>query len=194
MARPREFDRRKALREAMETFWDHGYEHASTARLEQRMQIGRSSFYASFGSKDELYAEAMDLYIDDFRRRVLDRLQTEGPALEGLERFFQGVADRGRPGAERLRFCMVVRASLSTTDHPVRIKKRIAQFISELDDAFYGVLRRAREEGTLRAGTQLREAARYLTTTFQAMNVAAHAGRSRRELREIVARALDTLR
>ena len=37
---------------------------------------------------------------------------------------------------------------------------------------------------------QLKNPARFLTTTFQGLNVAALAGRSPRELREIVRRAL----
>ena len=60
MARPREFDRTKALHQAVEAFWEMGYEGTSTATLVERLGIGRSSLYAAFGSKDELYAEAMD--------------------------------------------------------------------------------------------------------------------------------------
>lgn len=49
-----EFDRSEALRQAMETFWDLGYEGASTAVLVDRLGIARSSLYAAFGSKDGL--------------------------------------------------------------------------------------------------------------------------------------------
>lgn len=194
MARPREFDRKQALQKAMEAFWEHGYERTSASLLEESMGIGRSSLYATFGSKDELYAESMDVYVADFRSRVIDKLHAEGPPTRILEDFFRSIADRGRPGGERLRFCMVVRASISSAEQPDRIKTRIADFIDELDAAFYGLLQRARQQGVLRPGTDLRDAARYLTTTLQALNVAAHAGRSRRELRQIARRALSTLR
>ncbi len=194
MARPREFDREKALRQAMEAFWEHGYERTSAALLEESMGIGRSSLYATFGSKDELYAESMDVYAADFRGRVIDKLRAKGPPTRILERFFRSVADRGHPGGERLRFCMVVRASISIAEQPDRIKTRIAAFIDELDAAFYSLLQRARQEGALGPGTDLRDTARYLTTTLQALNVAAHAGRSSRELRQMARRALSTLR
>jgi len=177
----------------METFWDLGYERASTALLEQRMDIGRSSLYATFGSKDRLFAEAMDVYVADFRCRVIERLDADGPALAVLERFLLEVAERGAPGGDRLRFCMVLRASVSGPDQPKPIRERIERFVAELDDAFHRLLVRARDEGTLPGSTQLRETARYLTTIFQSLNVAAHAGRSRRELREIVRRALRSL-
>ena len=113
--------------------------------------------------------------------------------MKVLERFLLGVADRGDPGGERLRCCMVVRASVSGTEHPPEIERRITAAVAELDDAFHDLLKRARDEGTLRKGGKLRDSARFLTTTFQALNVAAHAGRSKRELREVVRRALATL-
>lgn len=177
----------------METFWEHGYDRTSTALLEERMKIGRSSLYATFGTKDELFAEAIDAYADNFRRRVIAKLGAQGPAVKILQDFFLSVADRGEPGGERLRFCLMLRTSLSIADQPPEIRTKITRFIAELDDAFHALLERAKDEGTLAAGTHLREVARFLTSTLQALNVAAHAGRSRRELREIARRALSTL-
>lgn len=177
----------------MEAFWELGYEATSTADLEQRMGIGRSSFYAAFGSKDALYAEAMDTYIRDLRVRVIERLRAEGPALQVLEDFFLGIAKRGVPNGEPLRCCMVVRASVSGGKQTPEIRARIDKAIGELDDAFHDLLRRARREGALGETCKLRDTARFLTTTFQALNVAALAGRSRRELREIIRNALATL-
>ncbi len=193
MARPREFDREKALLQATEAFWELGYEGTSTATLVARLGIGRSSLYAAFGSKDELYAEAMDGYIRELRVRVIGKLRADGPAMDVLETFFLGVAERGAPNGEPLRCCMIVRATLSGNNQSPEIKVRIKKSIGEMDDAFYSVLQRARSEGTLGNGTKLRDSARFLTTTFQALNVAALAGRSRRELRQIIRKALVTL-
>ena len=176
----------------METFWDLGYEGASTAVLVERLGIARSSLYAAFGSKDGLYAEAMDLYIQNLRARVIGRLRAEGPAVEVLRRFFRQVADRGSPDGERLRCCMVVRAILAGPDQPPEIRRRTSLVIDELDDAFHALLRRARDENSLAQGVGLRDAARFLTTIFYAVNVAALAGRNHRELGEIIRRALIT--
>jgi len=178
----------------METFWDLGYEATSTAVLEQRMGIGRSSLYAAFGSKDALYAEALDSYIRDLRERVVGKLRAEGPAMQVLENFFLDVAERGSPKGQALRCCMIVRASVSGADQPAEIRARTRRAIAELDDAFRELLQRARDEGSLDPGAGLRDSARFLTTTFQALNVAALAGRNRRELREIIRTALATLK
>jgi AcrR family transcriptional regulator len=53
--RPRSFDRQEALRRAMNVFWALGYEGTTLVDLLEAMEnITPTSFYAAFGSKEEL--------------------------------------------------------------------------------------------------------------------------------------------
>ena len=61
--RPREFDRQKALRRAMELFWAQGYEGTMLTDLQNVMGgIAAPSFYAAFGSKEALFKESVEFY------------------------------------------------------------------------------------------------------------------------------------
>ena len=60
--RPLTFDRNQALRKAVELFWERGYEGTSLKDLSEAMGIASASIYAAFGSKEELFREAMHLY------------------------------------------------------------------------------------------------------------------------------------
>ena len=62
--RPAVFDRDVALREAMNLFWERGYEGTSFDDLIAAMGISASSFYNSFGSKEALYCEATRSYLE----------------------------------------------------------------------------------------------------------------------------------
>src|ERR1700721_991383 len=62
MARPKEFDRDRALKKAMDVFWQQGYEATSTDDLVRAIGIGRQSMYDTFGDKHQLYVEALRLY------------------------------------------------------------------------------------------------------------------------------------
>src|SRR5579863_5602053 len=62
MGRPREFSEATALDAAMRVFWEKGYEGASLDDLTQAMGINRSSLYASFGDKEELFNRVIARY------------------------------------------------------------------------------------------------------------------------------------
>src|ERR1700692_3752544 len=60
--RPREFDRDQGLEKAMQIFWSLGYDATSMADLRVGLGIMQASLYAAFGSKEQLFREAVDLY------------------------------------------------------------------------------------------------------------------------------------
>ncbi len=63
MARPREFDRTTALRQAMDVFWENGgFDRTSVSQLTAAMGISSPSLYGAFGGKRELYDEVVEAY------------------------------------------------------------------------------------------------------------------------------------
>ena len=56
--RPKAFDRTAAVQQAMELFWDRGYEGTTFDDLIGAMKLSPSSFYREFGSKERLYRES----------------------------------------------------------------------------------------------------------------------------------------
>ena len=60
--RPRLFDREAALSQAMLLFWRKGFSATSLTDLTSAMGISPPSLYAAFGSKENLYAEALNYY------------------------------------------------------------------------------------------------------------------------------------
>lgn len=70
MGRPRTFDRQAAVEQAMFLFWQQGYESTSLSQLKAALGGGISapSFYAAFGSKEALFREAAQCYLDTYAR------------------------------------------------------------------------------------------------------------------------------
>ncbi|CAI8925884.1 TetR/AcrR family transcriptional regulator [Pseudomonas serboccidentalis] len=68
MGRPRAFDRDDAVDQAMQLFWQHGYDSTSLALLKAELGGGISapSFYAAFGSKEALFDECVQRYLATF--------------------------------------------------------------------------------------------------------------------------------
>jgi AcrR family transcriptional regulator len=76
--RPSTFDRPAVLREAMKLFWENGYEGTSFEDLISKMSISPSSFYNAFGSKERLYREATECFMDDAQKWIQGALSKEG--------------------------------------------------------------------------------------------------------------------
>src|SRR5690606_26257896 len=79
--RPRSFDREEALRAALRVFRERGYEGTSVAELQDALGISPPSLYAAFGSKEELFREAVELYRGRIRAAA-ERAVAEAPTAK----------------------------------------------------------------------------------------------------------------
>lgn len=92
MGRPRQFDRDAALTKAMHLFWQNGFEATSLSLLKTELGISAPSFYAAFGSKEALFQEAVELYLNS-HGVVMDCLwNTALPARAAIELALRGSA------------------------------------------------------------------------------------------------------
>jgi AcrR family transcriptional regulator len=66
--RPQAFDREAALDCALRLFWTQGFEGTSISDLTEALDINPPSLYAAFGSKEELFREALGKARDSSRR------------------------------------------------------------------------------------------------------------------------------
>lgn len=72
--RQREFNTHNALTNAMEVFWLKGYKGVSLDDLCTTMEIGKISFYATFGGKYELFIKLLNkIAIELLLAGVVDR-------------------------------------------------------------------------------------------------------------------------
>ncbi|TBU90581.1 TetR/AcrR family transcriptional regulator [Phytopseudomonas dryadis] len=87
MGRPRTFDRDAAVVQAMHLFWEHGYESTSLSQLKAGIGGGISapSFYAAFGSKEALFKEALQHYLNTYGRVTESLFDTALPPRDAIE-------------------------------------------------------------------------------------------------------------
>ncbi len=183
MGRPRSFDTDKALDEAMEVFWRHGYDGASLAMLTKAMGIKPPSLYAAFGSKEGLLKAALDRYAQ--RRSEHMRFVLAGEtARDVAERFLSSIAESHTDPANPPG-CLLVQGGLAcgagSENIPFELASRRAQGEMELRERFI----RARQDGDLPADSDPVALARFLSTVASGMGVLASSGADREALREV---------
>jgi AcrR family transcriptional regulator len=94
MGRPRRFDRDEAITQAMHLFWEHGYDSTSLTQLKVGIGGGISapSFYAAFGSKETLFGEVMDRYLNTHGRVTDPLFDPDLPPRDAIELTLRGSA------------------------------------------------------------------------------------------------------
>ena len=141
MARPPGFDRTHALEAAMKLFWSRGYTTTSLADLLNAMEIARSSFYASFGTKRSLFIECLELFGD----RTLAIVESDAkklPAAALPRAFFQATALGVSPRRAQ-QGCLLVNTVLELADIDPPLNQLAVQKLDAIEDAFATAFRRA---------------------------------------------------
>lgn len=82
--RPTSFSRDEAIERAMHLFWRDGYLAVTTRDLAAAMNIQRSSFYNSFGSKGAVFEEALQTYSRQAPDAALDNIREGQPVLPAM--------------------------------------------------------------------------------------------------------------
>lgn len=183
--RPRSFDRTAALRRAMEVFWKHGYEGASLNDLVRAMGINPTSLYAAFGSKEELFRQAVQLYDETDGAATNHALREAATAREAVELMLRANADRyvlpEKPGG-----CMLVLAATNCTPKNEGVRRYLAGWRRDTVAAIRQRLERGIAEGDVPPGTDAATVASFYGTVLHGLSVEARDGASRETLRKVV--------
>lgn len=178
---PRTFNREEAIDIAMRLFWRHGYEGVSLNDLTTAIGIAPPSLYAAFGSKAQLYREALDRYAGIPGALFnLNAASTLDEVVEAILR--QGADAVTDPEGER--GCMVSSGMLQCAEEHAPL----ALAVSKRRDAMRDTI--AEALGRWLAPDRSKSLARFLVVVLQGMSVQARDGATRAELDEVIREAL----
>ena len=191
MGRPREFDTREALDQAMQVFWARGYEATSLTDLTKAMGISRSSFYETFGGKRELYLSALGHYDETRVSRVVRRLEGEGTVKERIASVLNDVIDTTVEEGRRSG-CFLCNAAVEVAPHDAGLAARVADGLNRMEAAYHRALLEARKRGEIANGRDPRALARFLVSSVNGLQVTAKVQPDRERLEE-VARTIQSV-
>lgn len=184
--RPRAFDRAAALAQATRLFWRKGYAATSIADLTEAMGIGSPSLYAAFGSKEALYAEALDHYQQQYEALVWANFNAAPTARAAVAAYLadSAAALAGRCGSEDPRGCMVTLSAVGGEGQEClgeQVRAARALGLRRMEER----LARAVAAGEISASVDVPGLARLLLAVQGGMSLQARDGASRAELEAI---------
>jgi AcrR family transcriptional regulator len=189
--RPREFDREAALAAATRLFWIKGYEATSITELTDAMGIGTKSLYAAFGSKDALYAEALQYYYTTYEGLVWTRFRAASTAKEAALAFLEDSAIAMTGGdCDLPHGCMATLATVGSEGH-----SELGELMRATRAGGFDILKarfdRAKSDGDLEPSADTTRLARFVQIVQSGMAIRARDGAARAELHAAAGMALS---
>ena len=189
--RPRAFDREAALEQATRLFWRKGYAATSISDLTKAMGIGSPSLYAAFGSKEQLYREALDYYGTRYEAAAWGNFRSAPTAREAIAAYLMDSAIEltAASGPGDPRGCMVTMLAVGSEGQEAlgecvrtaredglrRIEQRLARGV---------------EDGELSADVDIAGLARFFVAVQNGMSIQARDGAGRADLEAVARNAM----
>jgi TetR/AcrR family transcriptional repressor of nem operon len=183
--RPREFDADEVLEKAIQLFWTQGYEATSVSDIVEATGLNKSSLYNAFGSKDELFALALQRYVD-MRATMLTQVLVQGThGLADVHSLFDLIEmETASPGGDR--GCLAVNSSTELGGREESVEERSLDFRRSIRTALHAALGRAAAAGEIDAA-RTDAYADVLMAFLLGMSVVARSGAQQSEMREQLA-------
>lgn len=131
--RPRAFDEAAALEAAMNVFWQKGFEATSLDDLTSAMGLSRSSFYATFGSKQDLFLRAVGYYSRNGIRGLAETARAaEASDANVVDAMMQALSDpKGGP-----RGCLLINCITELAPHDEKVAELGRRHLESIEGLF----------------------------------------------------------
>ena len=175
MARPVSFKKEQVLSQSAMCFWQRGYNATSMKHLEVATGLTPGSLYNSFGSKDGLFLESLDYYVEtvigERIRRYLQPAEAEfvDQPLLAIEEFIRTGFESGAEGLHL--GCLVVNSSVELGPHDQAVRVKITAASKKVMSALEHALNRAQSLQLLDQSIDARQRAQTLGLLFNGMLV-----------------------
>jgi len=161
MARNARYDRQAALEKADNLFWERGYSGASMKQIEQALDMRPGSIYATFGSKDGLFGEALAAYAHQGGAELREYLAQYPSVLDGLQNYLRHMARQASPAeASPSRACMIVKTLLEASNTNTAIASQANAILDAIEQSLTDLFEQAQRQGELTPDTDCARLAR----------------------------------
>jgi TetR/AcrR family transcriptional repressor of nem operon len=192
MARPKSFDEEAVLDQAVELFWERGYDGTSLADLEAHLGLGRQSLYNSFGDKHALFLKALDRYKQEVGETIVAGLNAPDAGLDAIRAFFQSAVESHTSGSRR--GCLLTRTISERGSEDAAALRRCNHARDALERSFRHALIGAKRRGEVAPDLDVEATATLLGIQNYGLNVIAKTGATAEQLHAAVEALLAGLK
>nr|WP_288255928.1 TetR/AcrR family transcriptional regulator [uncultured Pseudomonas sp.] len=185
----RQLDRESLLENAMQLFWQRGYETTSTREITTALGITSAELYALFGDKERLYNEAIARYeanAGSYSARIFREERTARSAVERmLLEAARDMVDPNRPAG-----CMLVTSAMNCAPNSDHVQARISQLRLEAESRLRARIEQGIQEGDVPETADAASLASFYSAILQGLTIQARDGASAQTMAQIAKSAM----
>ena len=182
--RPKAFDEREALTSAMHYFWEHGYDNTSLENLLLAMGIKKSSFYATFKSKEALFSQTLELYRREnieFLRQLKSEIGAKRAMFRLTELTLKELQETGK-----VRGCLLINAGKECYNKYEKLSHQIREDFNYILALFEEFTTEAQQEGEIKSSKEAKIIAGRYMNALNGLIVTIQAGASEELIADVV--------
>jgi len=162
MSKTAKFNREDVIEKATNLYWEKGYHGTSMRNLQTAIDLRPGSIYATFGSKDNLFKEAIYHYAATTGDLLQDCLDQSATPLTGLKLFIKKlIVDNldGKPSC----MCMIVKSLCELTESDNKeLLDEVKNILANIESRLAGIITEAIDADELDKNKDAIELASYL--------------------------------
>lgn len=170
MARTKAFDKEEVLKKAVELFWQKGFHATSVQDLVNHLGINRASMYDTFGSKEELFYEALQLY-----KGEADKLMSSTPATGAeAKAFIRGLLQQvvlEHTDQQPNRGCFIANTTAESNTQTTAVQDLLCKNKEQFTERMSRLIGLARRDGYVSSQQTDEALARHLFAFFNGLRV-----------------------
>ena len=182
--RPKAFDENEALTAAMNYFWEHGYANASLDKLLITMGIKKSSFYHTFGSKEQLFSRTLELYRKDMLHQLNSLKKDIGPKQTMLMLTTMTIKELQETG--NVKGCLLVNSGQECYNKYYDLSHQIKMEFNFIQDLFISFIKEAQTLGEISSTKEAKVISGRYMNTLNGLIVTIQAGASQELIDDLV--------
>ncbi len=169
----------------MRVFWSLGYEATSMADLREALGIKQASLYAAYGSKEELFREAVELYQQTDGMATSRALTGDLPTRAAVHAILQDAVNLFAK-ADAPRGCLLVLSTINCTAANRSVQEYLSSLREQTRKGIEARLRRGQRDGDVSKTAPVTAVAAFYTTVLHGLSIQARDGATRKALTQVV--------
>ena len=191
MSKSAKFNREDTIQKAANLYWEKGFHATSMRNLQEVIDLRPGSIYASFGSKEGLFKEALQYYAQ-MGVEMLARCRVDaGSPLKALKLFIERSVICNKSAAPS-GMCMLVKTVAELTEDNADLLAETKNALAMVESEFAALLSEAQALGELDAKQDPQALACFIQVQIIGIRTYAHANQDDKTIQDLIDAVFDS--